>query len=1129
MTPPRTIPRSGLIIALGACLFTSARAAEPSPNPSPEAIKFFESSVRPLLIENCQSCHGEKKQKGGLRLDSAASLAKGGKNGPILSLNKPSDSKILLAISYKDKDLQMPPEEALPADKVAILTRWVQMGAPFPASTGIAVAAPPRFKKRIITDADRTFWSFQPPQDQSPPAVKDAAWCRNEVDRFVLAKLESENLTPAPEADRRTLIRRAYLDLWGLPPTPEEVDAFLADQSADAWEKLIDKLLASPRYGERWARHWLDLVRYAESDGYKQDAYRASVFPYRDYVIRSFNSDKPYDRFITEQLAGDELDPNNPDVFIGTAYFRHGIYEYNQADVRTQWNSILDEITDVTSDAVLGLSMGCARCHDHKFDPILQKDYFKLRAFFAPIVQRHDLPLATPAQKAQYAAALAKWEDKTTELRDKIESIEKAPRQRAIEGAINKFPPEIRDLIHKPAAQRTPLEEQLVQLGYRQVIEKSENVTAKLTGKAKEEYDALRQKLIETEKEKPAPLPEAFIATDVGPAAPPMFIPGHDKEPLDPGYPTVLDSQPLKIPDIKPTDSSTGRRTALAAWLTQPNHPLTTRVAVNRAWQYHFGRGLVGTSSDYGKLGDHPTHPELLDFLARRFLDGGWKFKSLHRLILTSATYRQSSTRPMPEVAKMKDPDNRFLWKFTGHRLDAEQIRDAMLLASGELKFDMFGPAVDAVSPRRSVYTKVWRNVRDPVLDAFDLPDAFGSSPSRNSTTTATQSLLMINGDWPLRRAQQMAGRIQSTHPKSPEEAASAAWRIAYDRPPTKEELTAATQFLTRPQLAQSAIRNPQSAIAPPTPDSALSTQDSPANSPDSLDTKPVVKMMPQTGSQAILIRQARPDDMLRLPTPTGMPSDDFTIEAVILLDSIYEDASVRVIASQWDGNQKNPGWSLGVTSQRSKHEPRNLILQLACDPSKPGGGYEVIASEFRIELHKTYYVAVSFKLKDTSESGVTFYLKDITDMDAPLKSTSLAHKLTGAYANSKSALIIGGRDGPKPHGWDGLIDDVRISRKALTKEQLLYSDPSPSKTNVVGYWSFEDQPGIMKDSAGVQKELAKLPAAPNSSAGASANAGSPKTKGSSASSEPPAPKADPALIDLCHILLNSNEFLYMD
>ncbi|HSU67118.1 MAG TPA: DUF1549 and DUF1553 domain-containing protein [Tepidisphaeraceae bacterium] len=674
------------------------------------------------------------------------------------------------------------------------LVAGIFAGAVIGAAAWAGSAAPGHH--RTITDADRSFWSFQPIRAVAPPAPKDSAWCRNDVDRFILAKLESEHLDPAPEADRVTLIRRATLDLTGLPPTPAEVDAFARDVSPDAYEKLIDRLLASPRYGEHWARHWLDLVRYAESDGFKQDAYRPNAWPYRDYVIRSLNADKPYDRFVQEQIAGDELWPADADAMIATGYLRHGCYEYNNRDVPRSWTQTLTDLTDVTGDVFLGLSMGCARCHDHKFDPILQTDYFRLQAFFAPMLPRNDLPLATAEEKSHYEHAMEGWREKTADIRAKMEPMEKAALASAAKGAIKKFPEDVQAIIHKPASERTPLEEQLAQLAMRQVHDPNENAPIKIAAKDKSRYAELQKELSQYDAFKPKPLINGLFATDVGPVAPPTFVPGHPDQPLEPGVPVVLENSKSEI-EIVPTKTSTGRRTALAHWITDPSNPLPARVMVNRVWQYHFGRGLVTTASDFGHLGTPPSHPELLDYLASDFVKQGWSLKKLHRLIMTSAAYRQSALRPAPEIARMNDPEDRLLWRMNTRRLDAEQIRDSMLQVSGELSPDAGGPSVESSVPRRSIYTKLLRNHPDVVLAAFDTADSFASVCTRNVTTTSTQALLMINGDWPLKRAEAFAKRVRSESNSSDTAAwVDTAYRIAYSRFPKPDERTLGIQFL---------------------------------------------------------------------------------------------------------------------------------------------------------------------------------------------------------------------------------------------------------------------------------------------------------------------------------------------
>jgi len=372
-------------------------SAEPTDTPTADQLKYFETHVRPLLVEKCYRCHSDQKQSGQLRVDSREGLLLGGESGPAVVEGHLEESLLLEAVNYKS--LQMPPDSKLSDEQIEHLTRWVEMGAPWPAGEKVA---PSRSPGREISDEDRHYWAFQPVKRVDPPQVEGDAWSRTEVDRFILAKLKEAQLEPAPGANRVTLARRVSLDLTGLPPSPQMMDAFLSDTSDTAYETLVDQLLASPRYGEQMARSWLDLVRYAESDGYKQDTYRPNSWRYRDYVIQAFNSDKPYDRFVMEQLAGDEIDPHNPEALAATGYWRNGIYEYNQRDAAVQWRAILEDVTETTADAFLGLGLGCAKCHDHKFDPLLQKDYYRLQAFMCNISFQNERPLATPEQIAAY-------------------------------------------------------------------------------------------------------------------------------------------------------------------------------------------------------------------------------------------------------------------------------------------------------------------------------------------------------------------------------------------------------------------------------------------------------------------------------------------------------------------------------------------------------------------------------------------------------------------------------------------------------------------------------------------------------------------------------------------------------
>jgi hypothetical protein len=770
--------------------------------PDPKAAAFFEKEVRPLLAENCYGCHGDDKQKGGLRLDSLEALLRGGDSGPALVPGKPGESLLIEAVHHDG--LAMPPKGRLAEEKVRTLERWVELGAPWPNAGHATTPGAPVIRRSSLTDEDRAYWFFQPLAESGPPEIDDGGWSRNPIDRFILARLRAAGLTPSAEADPRTLIRRLTFDLTGLPPTPEEVEAFVHSKSPIAYEELVNRLLASPRFGERQARRWLDLVRYAESDGYRQDAYRPHAWPYRDYAIRSFNSDKPYDQFLREQIAGDEIDPSDPELRVAAGYYRLGTYEFNQRDVPGQWRAILDDVTDVTAEVVLGLGMGCARCHDHKFDPILQEDYYRLQAFFTPLYHRNDLTAARPEEAADRQVARAAWELATAPVRERIAELERPAREAAMRDAVAKFPPETQAILHKPEADRTPRERQLAELAFRQVTEEWTKIGEKLKGDAKAEWEAQRKRLAEWDAIRPPSFPGVMTVRDVGPVAPPTVIPG-DRASRDiaPGMLAVLGPGLASMPTITPRPNSTGRRSALAEWMTRPDNPMTTRVMVNRLWQDHFGQGLVGTSSDFGRLGEPPTHPELLDWLARYFVEEGWSLKALHRLIVTSATYRQAAAGAASDAPMTADPEVRLLWKMVPRRLEAEAIRDAMLAVSGELDPSGAGPAVAAEKPRRTVYTRAIRNTRDELLEAFDAPDASLSTARRNTTVTPTQALLLVNGPWSLARASRFAARLSREHPDNIAAQVDRGFRLAFGRPPTDDERADALAFLDRPGGAE--------------------------------------------------------------------------------------------------------------------------------------------------------------------------------------------------------------------------------------------------------------------------------------------------------------------------------------
>jgi hypothetical protein len=824
----RIAPRDvGLAVWIAAILASLGGACAASAGDENRAIRsererFFEQSVRPLLAENCYSCHSDKKQKGGLRLDSLEAILKGGESGPAVVPGKPDESLLVEAINYEGPE--MPPTGKLAPEKVAVLTRWVSMGAPWPAMDraaphAIATAAK-ALPRPALADQALALWSFQPLRRPTVPdrpksdasAIND--WSLNPIDRFIARKLHEHQLNPSPEADRATLIRRVTFDLTGLPPSPDEIDAFLGDEDPGAYERLVDRLLASPRYGQRWARHWLDLVRYAESDGYRQDAHRPAAWRYRDYVVRSFNSDKPYNRFVTEQLAGDEVDPDDPELRIAAGYLRLGTYEYNQRNVPGQWADMLNDITDVTGEVFLGLSIGCARCHDHKFDPILQNDYYRLQAFFTPLLPRDDLTLLRTREWREYQARQAAWETAAAGILRQMDALEKPYRDKGTATALAKFPDDIKAILAKPDRDRTPLERQIGALAYRQISYEHELAPTLLKGQAKERWTQLQQALKRFDAMRPAAPGRVHTATDVGPIAPPTVIPGDRKQvPVEPGFLTALEPGPARVEQPAAAGGSTGRRLALARWLCRPDQRLATRVIVNRIWQYHFGRGLAGTSSDFGRLGEPPSHPPLLDWLATEMVARGWQLKPMHRLILTSAVYRQAS-RLSPEDsagARRVDPENRLLWKQTVRRLDAEEIRDAMLASSGELGAAIGGPSAPTTLPRRTIDTRIIRNTHDALLDAFDAPDGTSPTARRNTTTTATQALLLVNGDWTLARAGALAGRLERARPSSIDEEARIllAYRLTVGRQPTALELAEALLFLdSQAHLPQVAIRS---------------------------------------------------------------------------------------------------------------------------------------------------------------------------------------------------------------------------------------------------------------------------------------------------------------------------------
>jgi hypothetical protein len=680
--------------------------------------------------------------------------------------------------------------------------------------------------KDPFTKEQRAYWSFAPLKRPVPPTIPGDARVQNPIDAFIEATLEAKAITLSPEADKITLIRRASLDLTGLPPTSEEVQAFANDTSADAFENVVDRLLASPQYGERWARHWLDLARYAESEGFKADETRPNAWRYRDYVIRSFNQDKPYDRFIKEQIAGDELWPDEPEALIATAFNRHYPDESNARNLMQRRQEILNDITDTAGAVFTGMTFACARCHDHKFDPILQVDYYRLQAFFANTAAADNIALASPEVLRDYQQKLKTWEAKTKKIRDAMTSLEAPKREEIIRDYVEKYPEEIQTALAKSESERTPFECQMaakaklyLDSSSHQYIASASAVAAQLKGEAKKLWEELRSELEQFADLAPRELPIGTGITDISSTAPETFVLQRgiydaQQEKVEPGFLSIIDPAPAKIVPCLGIKSS-GRRTALANILTDPQNPLTARVLVNRIWHYHFGRGIVATPSDFGVKGERPTHPELLDWLAAEVMESGWSIKKMHRLIMTSSTYRQSSDY-RAGAAKI-DPENKLFWRFPRQRLEGEVIRDSALAVSGLLNLQMEGPSVFPELPpgmesrggwkldnepaernRRSIYVFVRRNTRYPMFESFDMPDTHESCPRRNITTSPIQALTMMNSKLSLEWAQSLAARVMEMAGSDFDREIDTAYHLALARGPDSAEKSIVKSFFDR-------------------------------------------------------------------------------------------------------------------------------------------------------------------------------------------------------------------------------------------------------------------------------------------------------------------------------------------
>jgi len=667
--------------------------------------------------------------------------------------------------------------------------------------------------KKEFTPQQKRWWAFQRVTNPAPPAVASRSWVRNPIDAFVLGKLEEKGIRPNPEASRVALLRRLSLDLTGLPPTPEEVQAFLADPSENAYEKQVDRLLASPLYGERWARHWLDLARYADSNGFKADETRPHVWRYRDYVIQALNQDKPYDRFVQEQIAGEEMFPGSLEAVVAAGFNRHFPDESNAANIALRRQELLNDITDTVAATFLGMTVACARCHDHKFDPILHKDYYRLSAFFANSRLRDDAILQTPQQAAIWQQRYAAWDAKTASIRAEMRELLKVPTAAMYAERMSRFPEEIQETITMAPEKRSPFQWHMYLKAKDQVEFTDEEMARKLRGAEAKRYKALEAELARFNDIKPEDRPIAqTIAEHNGPAPATHVLTGGNyaapQYEVQPGFLSILDPADAAVAGAQ-------RRTVLAKWLSSKDNPLTARVMVNRLWHHHFGRGIVGTPSDFGVMGERPTHKELLDYLATYFMENNWSLKKVHRLMVTSAAYRQDSA--FSEAAAKVDPDNKYLWRFQRRRLEGEAVRDSMLSVSGALNAKMGGPGVfpplppglttrggwkmsedPSESNRRSVYIFVRRNTRYPLLEAFDMPDTHESCARRAQTTTASQSLDLLNSDVILGWSRDFAARVANDGGLSADAQVDRAFRLAYSRPASEGERKISRDFLVR-------------------------------------------------------------------------------------------------------------------------------------------------------------------------------------------------------------------------------------------------------------------------------------------------------------------------------------------
>jgi hypothetical protein len=830
--------------------------------PSPVS---FAKDVQPILENNCLSCHGDARQMGRLDLRSRESALQGGAHGAVLVPANAEQSKLYRMVAGLEQP-SMPMSGRLTVQDIATLKAWIDQGAKWDAitlssSTKPSAAALAALESRPISAEERSYWAFKLPV-QAPLPVVDNKSLANPIDRFLERARQEHGLKAAPRADRYTLVRRAYLDVLGLPPTPAQVDAFTADRSPNAWEHLIDTLLASPHYGERYGRLWLDVARYADSAGFEYDMHRPNAWRYRDYVIKSFNEDKPYNQFLIEQIAGDEMDGKTDDSLIATGFLRMGPRVlFREKDNPERRYDYLDEMIGTIGKGTLGLTVNCARCHNHKFDPISQKDYYALEASIFGYVET-EVPLAPRAEADAYLSKNEEIDSKIADLKKAIEGIESPYRDKLrLERVKREFPEKIVQVILKPDNERTPGEALLAAQVLKAASVSGAEVDRVLTADEAVKKKDLTAHIAVLEKQRPKLLPMAEIATDgdyrssplgegddtvscpkcripvpgAGPyvhrgpgryeAPPSYFLIRGDVENrgslMKPGFIEVITygNPPTELP--RPDGRTSGRRLALAQWIASPQNPMTARVIVNRLWQKHFGRGIVATLENFGKMGEQPTHQDLLDWMAVEFMNRGWSMKQISKLMMMSEAYQLASA--FNDATDLKnDPENLNVWRFRPQRLEAEIVRDSMLAAGGNINLEIGGEPIFPYIPkdilasqyrgkwvntpegpaawRRGVYVYQRRSLPYPMFDTFDHPDMNVTAGARHVSTVPTQALTLLNNPFVLSEATFLAGRV-SGQASDPASQVELAYRIALARPATETEIVIGTDLIKKQSL----------------------------------------------------------------------------------------------------------------------------------------------------------------------------------------------------------------------------------------------------------------------------------------------------------------------------------------